>query len=180
MSRHFYLGNHFYVSLVCKCQNLGNVLLRIVSTIGIGRSFFHKVTAYFIHLPIPEIGYRTPGRELCKARICINLHAPSGIVHQMEMEAVQLQQGHHFQLFQQEFLALVMAALVQHDATILESGPIQNGTACNGAVQGCHHPDRLACIEHTLLVGSFNLHSSLPNLHPIGRLQLPVGQFPAI
>ena len=173
---HFNLGNHLNVSFFGKRQNLCNVLFGIVAAIGIGRSLLHKVSANLVHLPIPEIGHRTPCRKLCEARVGVNLHAPSRIVHQMEVEAVQLEQGHHLQLLQQEFLSLIVAALVQHYSTVLEPWPVQNGAAGYGTVQGSHHLERLLCIEHTFLMGSLNLHLALANLHPIGRLELPVGQ----
>ena len=177
---HLNLGNHFYVPFGRKGQNLGNILFGIVAAISSRGAFLYKVASRFILFPVPEIGLGAPGGKLRKPGVCVYLQAPAGIVHQMEMETVHLQERHHLQLLLHKLLPLEMPALVQQDAAIAETRPVQNGAERDAAVLQRQHTKGLPGIKHALLIGRFNLHALFPHLQPVGRFKLPIGQFPAL
>ena len=163
-----------------KGQDFGDVLFGIVAATGTRRSFLQEIAAYLILFPIPEIGLGPPGGQLCEPRIGINLQPPARIVHQVEMETVHLEERHHVQLLHHEVLPLEIPAFVQHDAPVAETRPVQDGAADHGAVQGSQHLQGLPGIEHALRVSRLDRYPLLPDLQPVGRLDLPIGQFPAL
>ena len=179
MAGHLYFRNHLDMPLLGKGEDVGYVLLRVVSTISPRRSLLHERSAYLVLLPVPKESLRSPSSQVGESWIGINLHTPSGIVHQVEVEVVHLQQSHHLQLLLHEGLALEMTALVEHHAPVAEARPVEDGAASYRAVQRGHHLERLTSIEHAFLVGCHNLNTLLPQLQLVGRLQLPIFQLPA-
>ena len=180
MPGHLYLGNHLDVSLVGKGEDFGYVLFRIVSAIGTWRTLFYERPAYLVLLPVPEVGLRSPSRQVGESGIGVYLHTPARIVHQMEVEAVHLQQSHHLQLLHHERFALEVTALVQHHTPVAEAWPVEDGAAGQRAVHQGHHPECLTGIEHPFLVCCHYLRTLLGQFQQVGRLQLPIGQVPAL
>ena len=72
-----------------------------------------------------------------------------------------------------------MPTLVEHHAPVAETWPVEDGAAGQRAVQAGHHLERLTGIKHTFIISCLYLHTLLPKLYPVSRLQLPISQFPA-
>ena len=132
MSRHLDFRNHLDVPFFGVCQQLADILLRVIPPVGSRR----------ILLTIPGTGLAPvhpravgpPCRELRQPRITVNLQAPSGAVGQVQVHLVQLQQRHGIHLFHQEFLGAEMSGHVEVQSPVYEARPVVHRAAHQPAV----------------------------------------------
>src|SRR5690606_36104337 len=92
MARHINFRNNRNAFVLSICDELAHFLLRIVSAIGVGMPLVYVTPT--AGLPVGPSVMRTPSRPLGQLGVLTDLHAPSAIVRQVQMEVVELVNRH--------------------------------------------------------------------------------------
>ena len=90
------------------------------------------------------------------------------MVHQMEVELIHFQKGHHVELPLDKLHRLEIAAHVEHHPPMTEPREIKNLAAMDLRRDKVHHIDRLEGIENSFLIRGLNTHALRSQLKIIG------------
>ena len=124
VSRNFELRNHIYVTLSSICHDFAHIILCKITTLG-KRAALFCIMATEIPPLLPSTT-DTPRSLLSKFRMRINLDSPAGIIGKMQMQFVQLKQGHRIQLLNYKVLVSEISGYVEHHSAIPQTWPVQN------------------------------------------------------
>ena len=124
VSRNFELRNHIYVTLSSICHDFAHIILCKITTLG-KRAALFCIMATEIPPLFPCLA-DTPRSLLSKFRMRINLDSPAGIIGKMQMQFVQLKQGHRIQLLDYKVLVSEISGYIEHHSAIPQTWPVQN------------------------------------------------------